>query len=49
VLRGAATVDLPDTCESIELRPGAVAYFRAGTRSVWTITRPFKKFTVISN
>ena len=49
VVEGAATVELPDTGESVELRAGDVAYFRAGTRSIWTITKPFKKFTVIAN
>jgi uncharacterized protein len=49
VVEGAATVELSDTGETIELRPGDVAYFSAGTRSVWTITEPFKKFVVISN
>ena len=49
VLEGAATVELPDTGESIELRTGDVAYFSAGTRSIWKITEPFKKFTVIAN
>jgi uncharacterized protein len=49
VVEGAATVELPDTGEKIELRAGDVAYFSAGTRSIWTITQPFKKFTVIAN
>lgn len=49
VLEGAATVKLPDTGEIVDLRVGDVAYFSAGTRSIWTITEPFKKFTVISN
>lgn len=49
VVEGAATVELPDSGESIELRAGDVAYFNAGTRSVWKITQPFKKFTVIAN
>ena len=49
VVEGAATVELFETGETIELRPGDVAYFRAGTKSVWTITEPFKKFVVISN
>jgi uncharacterized cupin superfamily protein len=49
VVAGAATVDLPDTGEIIELRAGDVAYYSAGTRSVWTITEPFKKFVVIAN
>jgi uncharacterized cupin superfamily protein len=49
VLDGTATVDLPDAEETIELGAGDVAYFSAGTRSIWTITQPFKKFTVIAN
>jgi uncharacterized cupin superfamily protein len=49
VIEGAATVELSDTGERIELRPGDVAYFRAGTKSVWTITEPFKKFVVIAS
>ena len=48
VLEGAATIELPDSGETVELRAGDVAYFTAGTRSVWTITEPFKKFTVIA-
>jgi uncharacterized cupin superfamily protein len=42
-------VKLTDSGEMIELKQGDVAYFSAGTRSVWTITEPFKKFVVISN
>ena len=49
VIEGAATVELRETGERIELRPGDVAHFHAGTKSVWTITEPFKKFVVISN
>jgi uncharacterized cupin superfamily protein len=49
VVERAATVELPDAGESIDLRAGDLAYFGAGTRSVWTITQPFKKFTVIAN
>lgn len=49
VAEGAATVELPDTGERIELRAGDVAYFRAGTRSTWTITEPFRKFVVIAS
>jgi uncharacterized cupin superfamily protein len=48
VVEGAANVELPDTGEKIELRAGDVAYFSAGTRSIWTITQRFKKFTVIA-
>ncbi len=47
VVAGAATIELADTGERIELRAGDVAYFSAGTRSVWTITQPFKKFVVM--
>jgi uncharacterized cupin superfamily protein len=47
VIEGAAIVELTDTGETIELRAGDVAYFSAGTRSVWTITEPFKKFVVM--
>ena len=49
VVEGAATVELPDSGETIDLRTGDIAYFSAGTRSIWTITQPFKKFTVIAN
>jgi uncharacterized protein len=49
VAEGAATIELPDSGETIEVRAGDVAYFSAGTRSVWTITEPFKKFVVISS
>ena len=49
VVAGAATIELPDTGERIDVREGDVAYFSAGTRSVWTITQPFKKFVVIAN
>ena len=47
VVAGAATIELPDTGERIDVREGDVAYFSAGTRSVWTITEPFKKFVVM--
>jgi uncharacterized cupin superfamily protein len=48
VVEGAATIELPDTDERIELKVGDIAYFRAGTQSVWTITEPFKKFVVMA-
>ncbi len=48
VVQGAATVELLATGERIELREGDIGYFTRGTRSVWTITQPFKKFTVIA-
>ena len=48
VVAGAATIVLPDTGETVNLKPGDLAYFTAGTRSVWTITEPFIKFVVMS-
>jgi hypothetical protein len=48
VVAGAATVTLTETGEEIELRVGDIAYFSAGTRSVWAITESFKKFVVMS-
>ena len=48
VVEGAAMVELSESGEVVELRPGDVAHFKAGTKSVWTITEPFKKFVVIS-
>jgi uncharacterized cupin superfamily protein len=49
VIEGAATIDLPDTGDRIEVRAGDIAYFNAGARSVWTITETFTKFVVMSN
>jgi uncharacterized cupin superfamily protein len=49
VVAGAATVELPEIGERIELRPGNIAYFKAGIRSIWTITEPFTKFVVMPN
>ena len=34
--------------ETVTVRAGDVASFDGGTRSIWTFTEPFKKFTVIS-
>ena len=47
VLEGAVVIELPDAGDTVELKAGDVAYFRAGTRSVWRITEPFKKFVVM--
>jgi uncharacterized cupin superfamily protein len=47
VLEGSATIELPDTGETIEVTAGDMAYFVSGTRSVWTITQRFKKFVVV--
>jgi uncharacterized cupin superfamily protein len=48
VVTGAATIELLDSGERIEVRAGDVAYFTAGTQSVWTITEPFVKFVVLA-
>ena len=48
VLEGSVTIELVDTGETVELKAGDLASFGRGTRSVWTFTEPFKKFTVIS-
>ena len=48
VLEGSVSIELPATGERVELTAGDVATFNSGTRSVWTFTEPFKKFTVIS-
>lgn len=48
VLEGSVSIELTDTGERVLLRAGDVASFDGGTRSVWTFTEPFKKFTVIS-
>jgi uncharacterized cupin superfamily protein len=48
VLEGSATIELVDSGERVTVRAGDVASFDGGTRSVWTFTEPFKKFTVIS-
>ena len=48
VLVGAVTIELPDRGETVELRAGDVASFDAGTRSVWHISEPFLKFTVVA-
>lgn len=47
VLEGAVTIELPDRGEMLELRTGDIGYFKAGTRSAWTITERFKKFVVV--
>jgi uncharacterized protein len=48
VLEGSVVIDLPATGERIELKTGDIASFPKGTRTVWTFTESFKKFTVIS-
>jgi uncharacterized cupin superfamily protein len=48
VLEGSVSIELTDTGERVDLVAGDIATFNKGTRSVWTFTEPFKKFTVIS-
>jgi uncharacterized protein len=49
VLEGSVAIDLVATGKRVELKAGDIASFPKGTRSVWTFSEPFKKFTVISN
>lgn len=49
VLEGSVAIDLVESSERVELKVGDVASFPKGTRSVWTFTEPFTKFTVISD
>ncbi len=49
VLEGSTTIEILDTGEKVELKAGDVASFDEGTRTVWTFSEPFKKFTVISS
>lgn len=43
------SIELAETGERVELSAGDVASFPKGTRSTWSFTEPFKKFTVVSN
>lgn len=49
VLEGSVSIELVETGELVELKAGDIASFPRGTRSVWTFSEPFRKFTVISN
>lgn len=49
VIEGSVRIELLETGEQIELKAGDVGSFAQGTRSIWTFSEPFKKFTVISN
>jgi uncharacterized protein len=49
VLEGSVSIQLAETGERVDLKAGDIASFNSGTRSVWTFTEPFKKFTVISD
>jgi uncharacterized protein len=46
VIEGAVTIELPETDEQLELVAGDIAFFPAGTPSVWKITKSFKKFVI---
>ena len=48
ILEGAVEIDLPDTGETVSMSAGDIGYFDAGTRSVWRISEPFKKFVVLA-
>jgi len=47
VLDGEVTIDA-EGGDSVTLRPGDIASFAKGQSSTWHITKPFKKFFVIS-
>ncbi len=49
VLEGSVSIELVDTNERVDLCAGDIASFAKGTRSIWTFSEPFRKFTVISN
>jgi uncharacterized cupin superfamily protein len=48
VLEGSVVIELLASGERLELAAGDMASFAKGTRSVWTFSEPFKKFTVVS-
>jgi hypothetical protein len=47
VLEGEVRIDLEDG-GSVDLRPGDIASFAKGQHATWTISKPFKKFFVVS-
>jgi uncharacterized cupin superfamily protein len=49
VLEGSVSIELVETGEDVKLNAGDIASFAKGTRSVWTFSERFKKFTVISS
>lgn len=49
VLDGEMTVEVLDTGEKLEFGPGDVGSWSKGTRTVWTIRSPFKKFFVVAH
>ncbi len=48
VLDGVVRITLVDEQTTVELRTGDVASFPKGTRSIWTVVEPLRKFTVVS-
>jgi uncharacterized cupin superfamily protein len=46
-LAGELVVEL-ESGEKVTLRPGDIASFTKGTKSMWTVTQPFMKLFVIS-
>ena len=48
VFRGRASVKVEDSDETVELRPGTVASFAAGTKVVWTITEEVEKIFCVA-
>jgi uncharacterized cupin superfamily protein len=47
VLEGEARIEI-DGGEPIELRPGDMASFPAGSRTTWHLTTPFREFWVLA-
>jgi len=47
VLEGEVHIELEDG-ESVDLKPGDIVSFTKGQKAHWTITKPFKKFFVVS-
>ncbi len=49
VLEGEMTVEILDTGEKLDFGPGDIGSWSRGTRTVWTIHSPFKKFFVVAH
>ncbi|MCY7325770.1 MAG: cupin domain-containing protein [Microbacteriaceae bacterium] len=43
VIAGAGRIELADGSAPVELRPGSVGRFDAGTRTVWTVSEKLRK------
>jgi uncharacterized protein len=48
VLEGSVVVEVAGE-EPVNLGPGSIASFKQGTKSVWRLQTPFKKFFVINH